>query len=317
MAEKKKITVVKQKRPKKPKKSKKARKAKKAKKGKKGKGQGQGQGQYSSAFPTNRQIDSNQYWQLRAEIAGAESRVRTSLKDRQEDEKKAEKKVTKLETEVKDFAKLSAAQQRQNFSQGPTIVQNISTPAVNEYDRGEDASRSRSERRGSSARTPEPRRSRSLSPSGLSRSASSALSPEDYTDRASHLRPTRSPRSPSPVGLAVAGMPGRVTSAEQDELLARGRQAVGAAGDLLAERDRKQSGIGARIPARERPRQATPAGARKSGGGGAAQVGVVTRVLPPKPDEAEGPAQRAKGNTIPLSAGAGDRTRAALSDRDA
>ena len=112
-------------------------------------------------------------------------------------------------------------------------------------------------------------------------------------------------------------MPRRVTSAEQDELLARGRQAVGAAGDLLAERDRKQSGIGARIPARERPRQATPAGARKSGGGGAAQVGVVTRVLPPKPDEAEGPAQRAKGNTIPLSDGAGDRTRAALSDRRA
>ena len=69
MAEKKKITVVKkQKRPKKPKKSKKARKAKKAKKGKKGKGQ------YSSAFPTNRQIDSNQYWQLRAEIAGRSPR---------------------------------------------------------------------------------------------------------------------------------------------------------------------------------------------------------------------------------------------------
>jgi hypothetical protein len=303
MAEKKKITVVKQKRPKKPKKSKKARKAKKAKKGKKGKGQ------YSSAFPTNRQIDSNQYWQLRAEIAGAESRVRTSLKDRQEDEKKAEKKVTKLETEVRGVA---AAQQTPQV-----VINTVGTPAVNEYDLGEDASRSRAERRGSSARTPEPRRSRSLSPSGLSRSASSALSPEDYTDRASHLRPTRSPRSPSPVGLAVAGMPGRVTSAEQDELLARNRQAVGAAADILAERERKQSEIGARIPARERPRQATPAGARKSGGGGAAQVGVVTRVLPPKPDEAEGPAQRAKGNTIPLSAGAGDRTRAALSDRRA
>jgi len=300
----KKIKVVKPKRRRKAAKGKKvAVKPKRRRRGKKGKGQ------YSDNFPSNRQVDSNQYWQLRAEIAGAEARVRTSLKDRQEDEKKADKKVKDLQTEVRGVA---AAQQT------PQVVINTGgTPAVNEYDRGEDASRSRPERRGSSARTPEPRRSRSLSPSGLSRSASSALSPEDYTDRASHLRPTRSPRSPSPVGLAVAGMPGRVTSAEQDELLARGRQAVGAAGDLLAERDRKQSGIGARIPARERPRQATPAGARKSGGGGAAQVGVVTRVLPPKPDEAEGPAQRAKGNTIPLSAGAGDRTRAALSDRDA
>ena len=303
------IKVVKPKRRRKATKGKKvAVKPKRRRRGKKGKGQ------YSDNFPSNRQVDSNQYWQLRAEIAGAEARVRTSLKDRQEDEKKADKKVKDLQTEVRGVA---AAQQTPQV-----VINTVGTPAGGragdgEYDRGEDAGRSRPERRGSSARTPEPRRSRSLSPSGLSRSASSALSPEDYTDRASHLRPTRSPRSPSPGGLAVAGMPGRVTSAEQDELLARGRQAVGAAGDLLAERDRKQSGIGARIPARERPRQATPAGARKSGGGGAAQVGVVTRVLPPKPDEAEGPAQRAKGNTIPLSAGAGDRTRAALSDRDA
>jgi len=298
------IKVVKPKRRRKATKGKKvAVKPKRRRRGKKGKGQ------YSDNFPTNRQVDSNQYWQLRAEIAGAEARVRTSLKDRQEDEKKADKKVKDLQTEVRGVA---AAQQTPQV-----VINTVGTPAVNEYDRGEDASRSRPERRGSSARTPEPRRSRSLSPSGLSRSASSALSPEDYTDRASQSRPTRPTRSPSPRGLVVAGMPGRVTSAEQDELLARGRQAVGAAGDLLAERDRKQSGIGARIPARERPRQATPAGARKSGGGGAAQVGVVTRVLPPKPDEAEGPAQRAKGNTIPLSAGAGDRTRAALSDRDA
>ena len=36
-------------------------------------------GKYSNFFPTNRQIDSNQYWQLRAEIAGAEARVRSSL----------------------------------------------------------------------------------------------------------------------------------------------------------------------------------------------------------------------------------------------
>ena len=247
------IKVVKPKRRRKATKGKKvAVKPKRRRRGKKGKGQ------YSDNFPTNRQVDSNQYWQLRAEIAGAEARVRTSLKDRQEDEKKADKKVKDLETEVRGVA---AAQQTPQV-----VINTVGTPAVNEYDRGEDASRSRPERRGSSARTPEPRRSRSLSPSGLSRSASSALSPEDYTDRASHLRPTRSPRSPSPGGV---GMPRRVTSAEQDELLARGRQAVGAAGDLLAERDRKQSGIGARIPARERPRLATPANARKSGGIGA------------------------------------------------
>ena len=59
-----------------------------------------GKGQYSNFFPTNRQVDSNQYWQLRAEIAGAEARVRTSLKDRQEDDKKADKKVKDLQTEV-------------------------------------------------------------------------------------------------------------------------------------------------------------------------------------------------------------------------
>ena len=34
-----------------------------------------GTGVFGSHFPTNRTIDSNQYWQLRAEIAGAESRV--------------------------------------------------------------------------------------------------------------------------------------------------------------------------------------------------------------------------------------------------
>ena len=99
MAKKKKITVVKQKRPKKPKKSKKARKAKKAKKGKKG----QGQGQYSSAFPTNRQIDSNQYWQLRAEIAGAESKVGVSMKDRKAEEDRKDDEVKKLRREVDDL----------------------------------------------------------------------------------------------------------------------------------------------------------------------------------------------------------------------
>jgi hypothetical protein len=34
-----------------------------------------GAGVFGNQFPTNRVIDSNQYWQLRAEIAGAEGRV--------------------------------------------------------------------------------------------------------------------------------------------------------------------------------------------------------------------------------------------------
>ena len=102
----KRITVVKQKKPKRPKKPKKSKKSKKAKKSRRGKGQ------YSSFFPTNRQIDSNQYWQLRAEIAGAEARVRSSLKDRQDDEKKADKKVEKLEKEVKEFTTVTPADRR-------------------------------------------------------------------------------------------------------------------------------------------------------------------------------------------------------------
>eukprot|EP01043_Picozoa_sp_COSAG02_P073841 COSAG02_NODE_14530_length_1261_cov_58.245267_2_plen_265_part_00 len=81
-----------------------ARKKPKAskKKGRKGR---KGQGQYSNLFPTNRQIDSNQYWQLRAEIAGAEAKVRSSLKDKKDEESKAERraeaKVEKLEKQVK------------------------------------------------------------------------------------------------------------------------------------------------------------------------------------------------------------------------
>jgi hypothetical protein len=264
MAKKKKITVVRQKRPKKPKKSKKAKKAKKGKKGK---------GQFGNFFPTNRQIDSNQYWQLRAEIAGAEARVRTSLKDRQEDEKKADKKVAKLETEVKDFTKLSAAQQRQNFSP-------VGTPdrvrGDAEYDRGDVASRSRSRRSGSSARTPEPRRSRSLSPSGLSRSASAALDPEDHASRALHSRS----RSPSPAVNPGHGPYG----------------AIGVSGSATPRgqplrRSPEGSGIGTRIPVRERPRQATPAGAR-----GVARQAAITALtaLPPRPDEPESVIKRAE-----------------------
>ncbi len=64
------IKVVKPKRRRKPKKTAARRKPRKTRKGK---------AHYSSFFPTNRQIDSNQYWQLRAEIAGAEARVLSSL----------------------------------------------------------------------------------------------------------------------------------------------------------------------------------------------------------------------------------------------
>ena len=75
------------------------------KKGRKGR---KGQGQYSNLFPTNRQVDSNQYWQLRAEIAGAEARVRSNLKDRKDEEskseKRAEEKVGRLEQQVQVLA---------------------------------------------------------------------------------------------------------------------------------------------------------------------------------------------------------------------
>ena len=85
---------------------------------------GRGRGQYSNFFPTNRQVDSNQYWQLRAEIAGAEARVRTGLRDQMDDEskakKKAEKKVEKLERDVvavsRDVARAPKAQPNITFS---------------------------------------------------------------------------------------------------------------------------------------------------------------------------------------------------------
>ena len=114
MAEKKKakgkrIKVTRQRRPRRSRKSSKKKKPRRRR----------GQGQYSTYFPTNRTIDSNQYWQLRAEIAGAEARVRQSLQDRKSEESKAEQKVEKLEKEVKQFV----------------------TP--NEYDNGDNASRNR------------------------------------------------------------------------------------------------------------------------------------------------------------------------------
>ena len=79
-------------------------KKKKPRASKKRKRAPKGKGQYSNFFPTNRQIDSNQYWQLRAEIAGAEARVRSRLKDRQDEESKAERRaeetVGRLEQQV-------------------------------------------------------------------------------------------------------------------------------------------------------------------------------------------------------------------------
>ena len=113
------VKPVKPKRRRKPKKTAARRKPRKTRKGK---------AHYSSFFPTNRQIDSNQYWQLRAEIAGAEARVRSSLKDRQDDEKKADKKVEKLEKEVKEFTTVTPADTRTRRTPG--------TPAGDEYDDG-------------------------------------------------------------------------------------------------------------------------------------------------------------------------------------
>jgi hypothetical protein len=113
------VKPVKPKRRRKPKKTAARRKPRKTRKGK---------AHYSSFFPTNRQIDSNQYWQLRAEIAGAEARVRSSLKDRQDDEKKADKKVEKLEKEVKEFTTVTPADRRTRRTPG--------TPAGDEYDDG-------------------------------------------------------------------------------------------------------------------------------------------------------------------------------------
>ena len=237
-----------------------------------------GKGQYSNFFPTNRQVDSNQYWQLRAEIAGAEARVRTSLKDRQEDDKKADKKVKDLQTEVRGVA---AAQQTPQV-----VVNNIGTPGGGrrgregdrEYERGENASRSRPRRSGSSARTPEPRRSRSLSPSGLSRSASSALDPEDHASRASHSRSTS--RSPSPGINPGHGPYGSIGVSGQ--ATPRGQP---------LRRSPDGSGIGGRIPGRERPRHPTPAGAR----GAARQTAIdALTALPPRPDEPESVIKRAE-----------------------
>ena len=82
-------------------------KRKKPKRSKKRKRRTRGKGQYSDFFPTNRQIDSNQYWQLRAEIAGAEARVGVSQKDRKVEEEKKDEEVRKLRREVDDLKQSS------------------------------------------------------------------------------------------------------------------------------------------------------------------------------------------------------------------
>ena len=55
---------------------------------------------FGSQFPTNRIINSNQYWQLRAEIAGSEARVRQLEKDSVLRQEKAVAKVKKLKAQV-------------------------------------------------------------------------------------------------------------------------------------------------------------------------------------------------------------------------
>ena len=110
-----------------------------------------GQGQYSSFFPTNRQIDSNQYWQLRAEIAGAEARVRSSLKDKKDEESKAEKraeaKVEKLEKQVK------AVQQAQTPGTPPQPQQPVNVTINNTVENTSEGTFKRADRHGVTSST--------------------------------------------------------------------------------------------------------------------------------------------------------------------
>ena len=93
-----------------------------------------GTGVFGSHFPTNRTIDSNQYWQLRAEIAGTEARVRTRLKDRQADYDRSEANITKIQKEVKEVMtpeKIAAAARnaaRDQVHAGPGTP---ATPPIN------------------------------------------------------------------------------------------------------------------------------------------------------------------------------------------
>eukprot|EP01046_Picozoa_sp_COSAG06_P061382 COSAG06_NODE_13440_length_1256_cov_4.298185_2_plen_221_part_00 len=164
--------------------------------------------------------------------------------------------------------------------------------ADREYNRGENASTSRPKRRGTPEKTPPPTRSRSTSPtSGLSRSASSALDSDDDASRAAFRRPKRQfspPINPGHGPYTAMGVSGLATPRGQP--VRRSPSPV-------------PSGIGSRIPPRQRPRQPTPAGGRVGGGG--VTHAEVRAVLPARPDQPEDSAQRARGsNTRPLSASA-------------
>ena len=260
---------------------------------------GRGRGQYSNFFPTNRQVDSNQYWQLRAEIAGAEARVRTGLRDQKDDESKAKKKAeTKVEKLEKEVAALTPqAAPTVNVTPNITLVSpdgGGGRDADREYNSGENASTSRRKRRGTPEKTPPPTRSRSTSPtsgSRLSRAASSALDSDDDASRAALTRPTRQfspPVNPGHGSYSSIGVSGLATPRGQPPR--RSPSPV-------------PSGIGTRIPPRERPRQPTPAGGRVGGGG--VTRAEVRAVLPARPDQPEDSAQRARGsNDRPLSASA-------------
>eukprot|EP01045_Picozoa_sp_COSAG04_P009283 COSAG04_NODE_533_length_12959_cov_8.218497_13_plen_203_part_00 len=93
-----------------------------------------GTGVFGSHFPTNRTIDSNQYWQLRAEIAGTEARVRSRLKDRQADYDRSEANITKIQKQVKEVMtpeKIAAAARnvaRDQVHAGPGTP---ATPPIN------------------------------------------------------------------------------------------------------------------------------------------------------------------------------------------
>ena len=120
-----------------------------------------GTGVFGSHFPTNRTIDSNQYWQLRAEIAGAESRVRTRLKDRQADYARSEANIVKIQKEVKEVMtpqRLAAAARNAAVDQAnagaappPTPAVVIHTGQAHVHGTAGDAGRDAAGRRGSSA----------------------------------------------------------------------------------------------------------------------------------------------------------------------
>ena len=100
---------------------------KKKKKGKRKKRGVKGAGIFGTGVPTNRVVDSNQYWQLRAEIAGGESKVRTTIRDRQAAEDKKDDELRKLRTEVgtlKGESRATAA-----TANAALIAASVGTPA--------------------------------------------------------------------------------------------------------------------------------------------------------------------------------------------